>query len=114
MTNVKGFDPGYGSAPAAPIPHDLPAYPGSDAARIQALIDSWDHIPTARTAAGSYTRQSLAAAIEADANDSDRWLPTLPGQRRSPEQPQPKVPGQRSAYADVVLRYGETFANGCF
>lgn len=78
------------SAPAAPIPHDLPALPGSDLAALRASIDSWDNRPI---------------------------LPTLPGQRRSPEQPTPKIPGQRSSvYDDVVLgdQYNDNFANGCF
>lgn len=84
---------------ARPVAHDL----------------DWDHIPTARTAAGSYTRESLDAAIKADASDSDRWLPKVPGQRRSPEQPTPKVPGQRDgAYDTVVLGYGVVQADAAF
>lgn len=60
------------------------------------------HIPTARTAAGSYTRASLAAAIEADASENDRVIPKFPSQRRSPEQPAP-VPGQRQGAYDREL-----------
>lgn len=101
--------------PHIPIPHDLPALPGSPLAELRASIDAWDHIPTARTAAGSYTRKTLTAAIEADASENDRVIPKFPGQRPSPEQPAPKVPGQRQgAYDDIVLRYGEHAANGCF
>lgn len=79
-------------APHIPIPHDLPALPGSDLAAIPASIDAWDHIPTARTAAGSYTRATLDRAIV----------------QAEIDEPKPR------AYDDIVLRYGETFANGCF
>lgn len=66
------------SGPAAPIPHDLPALPGSDLAALRARIDAWDHIPTARTAAGSYTRAQLDAAIAKAADDE----PRIPGPRK--------------------------------
>lgn len=53
-------------APHIPIPHDLPALPGSDLAALRASIDSWDgHIPTAAPAPATVTaervREQLAA-----------------------------------------------------
>lgn len=54
------------SAAPRPVPHDLPALPGSDLARIRASIDAWDHIPTARTAAA----------------DDEPVLPRIPGPRK--------------------------------
>lgn len=58
--------------PRTPIPHDLPAPAGSPLAELRAHIDAWDHIPTARTAAGSYTRASLTAAIANASQDEPR------------------------------------------
>lgn len=90
MTNGIGNLPTATTAPHVPIPRDLPALPGSPLAKLRADIDAWDHIPTARTAAGSYTRATLAAAI------------------RQAEQDEPRP------YDSVVLGYGQVQANAAF
>jgi hypothetical protein len=75
----------------------------------------WEPIPTAPYRPAPMNRQQLAAAIAADASENDRVIPKFPGQRRSPEQKPAPVPGQRTAvYDDIVLRYGEHAAHGCF
>jgi hypothetical protein len=42
------------------------------------------------------TAQTVPAA---DSSDNERWLPGVPGQRRSPENPGPKIPPQRTGCA---------------
>jgi hypothetical protein len=74
------------------------------------------HIPTAPHGPATLT----AAQIRQQLDVTDSWedgpiLPPFPGQRRSPENPKPKIPGQRgNAYNDIVLRYGEHAANSAF
>jgi hypothetical protein len=57
-----------------------PAFPAQTPA-VQHLGHDLPHIPSARTAAGSYTRETLDNAIAASADD-EPVVPRIPGQRK--------------------------------